>query len=258
MVTYFQSTRPGYIKLFCTPFDSFWCCTGTGIENHAKYGDSIYFHGRPDGPDPDALYVNLLMASTVTWRERGITLRQTTAFPETGRTRLEITTDVPSEFTLHVRHPGWAATASVRINGVEAGASQGPASFIALRRRWQTGDVIDVDVPMALHTELLPGTTDTAAILYGPVALVGALDHAVSPGEDLHVNERTIGTVFNDPIDVPTLAGSLADIAAKIRPTGTPLEFRTDGLGRPGDVTLVPYFGTAHQHYNLYWKITDA
>ena len=47
MMTYFQSTRPGYIKLFCTPFDSFWCCTGTGIENHAKYGDSIYFCGKP-------------------------------------------------------------------------------------------------------------------------------------------------------------------------------------------------------------------
>ena len=46
MMTYFQATRPGYVRLFHTPERSFWCCTGTGMENHAKYGDSIYFHER--------------------------------------------------------------------------------------------------------------------------------------------------------------------------------------------------------------------
>ena len=100
MMTYFQSTRPGYIKLFCTPFDSFWCCTGTGIENHAKYGDSIYFHGTPDGPHKDALCVNLFIASTLNWKEKGIILKQTTSFPESGKIRLEITAAAPQKFTL--------------------------------------------------------------------------------------------------------------------------------------------------------------
>ena len=54
MMTYFQATRPGYVRLFHTPERSFWCCTGTGMENHAKYGDSIYFRGA------DALWVNSL------------------------------------------------------------------------------------------------------------------------------------------------------------------------------------------------------
>jgi DUF1680 family protein len=245
MMTYFQSTRPGYLKLFCTPFDSFWCCTGTGIENHAKYGDSIYFCGRADGPQSDSFYVNLFIASTLDWKEKGITLRQITSFPETGKTRLEIKATSPQRFALHIRHPGWATTASVRINGRAAATSHKPGSFIELQRRWKTGDVVEVDMPMTLRMELLPGTTDTAAVVYGPIVLVGALGHEVRPGDDLHVNERTIGSVFNEPIEVPTFAGELAGIPRKIKPSGAPLTFQTDGIGRPADVTLVPYCKTA-------------
>jgi DUF1680 family protein len=169
MMTYFQSTRPGYLKLFCTPFDSFWCCTGTGIENHAKYGDSIYSRSRADGSKSDSLYVNLFIASTLDWKEKGITLRQITSFPEAGKTRLEIKATSPQRFALHIRHPGWATTASVRINGHAAAASHKPGSFIALQRRWKTGDVVEVDLPMTLRMELLPGTTDMAAVVYGPI-----------------------------------------------------------------------------------------
>ena len=113
-------------------------------------------------------------------------------------------------------------------------------------------------MPMKVRMEPLPGTTDTAAVVYGPIVLVGALGHDVKPGEDLHVNERTIGSVFNEPIDIPTFAGALADIPAKIKPTGAALTFKTDGVGRPGDVTMVPYYKMAHQHYNMYWKIQNA
>jgi DUF1680 family protein len=182
-------------------------------------------------------------------------VRQTTAFPETGNVRLEIVSAASRQFDLHVRHPAWAATAAVRINGGAVETSRRRGSFITLTRRWTSGDVIDLDLPMALRMERLPGTTDTAAVVYGPIVLVGALGHAVRPGEDLHVNERTIGTTLNEPIEVPTLAGELADIPGRIRPTGEPLTFRTDGVGRPGDVTLVPYYRTAHQHYNMYWNV---
>jgi uncharacterized protein len=258
MMTYFQSTRPGYLKLFCTPFDSFWCCTGSGIENHAKYGDSIYFTGRPDGAYSGALFVNLFISSTLDWKAKGITLTQTTSFPESGRTRLEIKAAAPQRFALHLRHPGWAQTVSVRINGSSPKSSHKPGSFIVLERRWKSGDVVEVDMPMELRMKLLPGTTDTAAVVYGPIVLVGALGHAVRPGEDLHVNERTIGSVFNDPIEVPTFAGELASIPAKFKPSGAPLTFHTEGISRPGDVTLVPYYKMSHQHYNMYWKIQPA
>jgi DUF1680 family protein len=256
MVTYFQSTRPGYLKLYCTPVDSFWCCTGTGIENHAKYGDSIYFHGTENGTD--CLYVNLFIASTLNWKEKGLALTQTTRFPETGASRLEVTTASPADITLKIRHPGWCSTATVKVNGKVAATSPTPGGYIALKRTWKAGDVVEVDVPMALRMEPLHASTTHAAVVYGPIVLAGALGHRVAPGADLHVNERTIGEPFNDPIEVPVLVGDLAKMAARIKAADAPLTFRTDGLGRPADVTLVPYYRIAHEHYNLYWRIVGA
>ena len=256
MMTYFQSTRPGYVKLYCTPVDSFWCCTGTGIENHAKYGDSIYFHGAEEGTD--CLYVNLFIASTLHWKEKGLALTQTTRFPEVGTSRLEVTAAGPGDVTLKIRHPGWCAVATVKVNGTMAATSQNPGGYIALKRTWKAGDVIEVDVPMALRMEPLPASTNHAAVIYGPIVLAGAMGNRVAPGADLHVNERTIGEPFNDPIEVPVLVGDLAKMAARIKPTDSPLTFRTDGLGRPAEVTLVPYYRIAHEHYNLYWRIVGA
>ncbi len=256
MMTYFQSTRPGYLKLYCTPEDSFWCCTGTGIENHAKYGDSIYFHGTQDGTD--CLFVNLFIASTLRWKEKGLELTQTTNFPESGRSRLEVTAAGPSDLTLKIRHPGWCSMATVRVNGTVAAESRTPGVYIALRRTWKPDDVIEVEVPMALRVEPLRGSTSHFAVVYGPIVLAGALGHQVAPRADLHVNERTIGEPFNERIEVPVLVGDPATIAAKIQPAGPPLTFRTVGLGRPAEVTLVPYYRIAHEHYNLYWRMVGA
>jgi DUF1680 family protein len=243
MMSYFQSTRPGYIKLFCTPFDSFWCCTGSGMENHAKYGDSIYFRGSPDGPQKGALYVNLFIASTLDWKERGVVLRQTTSFPEAGKIRLGVTAASPQQFTLNLRHPAWAATASLAINGVPAETSHQPGSYIAITRTWKTGDVVELDLPMTLCMELLPGAMDAAAVVYGPIVLGGALGHEVKPGDDLHVNERTIGSVLNERIDVPAFAGELAKIHEKIKPTGAPLTSRLSASAAPATRPSSPITG---------------
>jgi hypothetical protein len=105
---------------------------------------------------------------------------------------------------------------------------------------------------------LLPGTTDTAAVEYGPLVLVGALGHNVKVGDDLTINERNIGTPLNEHVDVPAFTGELAAIPGKIKPTGDPLTFKTQDLTSSGDVTLVPYYKMAHQHYNMYWKIQPA
>ena len=75
MVCYYIPLQAGLHKTYSTPFDSFWCCTGTGMENHVRYGEAIYFHS------DDALYVNLFIPSELTWAERGVTLRQETSLP---------------------------------------------------------------------------------------------------------------------------------------------------------------------------------
>jgi DUF1680 family protein len=254
MMTYFQATRPGYLKLYNTPVDSFWCCTGTGMENHAKYGDSIYFVA------PRALYVNLFIPSTLRWRERRLTVTQTTRFPDEEATRLTISAASPARAAIHVRHPSWCRALDVRVNGRPHLTSHEPGRFVAIERRWRDGDVIDVRLPMTLRTVPLPGTTDVVAIAYGPIVLAGLLGRdGITPGSDIIVNERESGTMLNEHVDVPVLVGEPATIAARIeRASGTALAFRTAGLGRPHDVTLVPYHRVAHERYSVYWSVVPA
>jgi hypothetical protein len=254
MMTYFQPTRPGYLKFYCTPADSFWCCTGSGIENHAKYGDSIYFHGS------DSLYVNLFIPSTLSWKEKGLTITQTTGFPEQDKTRVGMTVQRPLRLTLNVRHPSWCRTATIVVNGRRHTTSSQPGGYIAVNRLWRTGDTVDVHLPMALRTEPLPGQPNMLAILYGPIVLAGRLGReGIAPGADIIVNERTIGDVLKAEVEVPVLIGEPREIVGQIRrDSGAALTFQTNGIGRPHDVNLIPYYRIAHERYNLYWKVVGS
>jgi DUF1680 family protein len=251
MMTYFQPTRPGYLKLYCTPTDSFWCCTGSGMESHAKYGDSIYFQ------QADTLYVNLFIPSTLVWREKGLTLKQTTGFPEQDSTRLQLTARQPVKLTLNVRHPSWCQAVTVRVNGRRWATSRQPGRYIPVSRAWRTGDVVEVHLPMALRTEPLPGNSDVVAIMYGPLVLAGRLGRkGLTPGADIIVNERTTGNVLNAEVEAPILVGDLQKMVSQIKPSaGSAFEFHTVGIGHPQDVSLIPYYRIAHERYNLYWKV---
>jgi DUF1680 family protein len=220
------------------------------MENHAKYGDSIYFQ------DGASLYVNLFIASTLNWAERGVTIKQSTSFPEEPRTRLSFQAKRPAAMTLKLRHPAWAETVSVKVNGRPVEVASKPGSYLEIQRTWRNGDTVELETPMRLRTEPLPGNPDTVAVLYGPIVLAGVLGRqGIAPGADIIVNERTYGAVLNDPIEVPTLAGDASSILASIKPApNQPLTFVTEGIGRPKDVTLVPYYRVAHERYNLYWQ----
>jgi uncharacterized protein len=251
MMTYFQPTRPGYLKLYCTPTDSFWCCTGSGMENHARYGDSVYFRG------DDALYVNLFIPSTLNWEEKGMTVTQTTRFPEQDGTRLRLKVRRPSRLTLNVRHPSWCAAVTISVNGRRHTTSRQPGGYVALQRVWRDGDTVEVRLPMALRAEPLPGNPDLVAFVYGPVVLAGRLGReGLTPGADIIVNERTYGDVLNEKVEVPVLAGDAREVVSRIKPSaGEALTFRTEGIGRPHDVSLIPFYRVAHERYNLYWKV---
>lgn len=249
MVTYFQATRPGYVKLYCTPFDSFWCCTGSGIENHAKYGDSLYFH------DDESLLVNLFVSSTLDWSERGIKLTQTTDFPRTDRSQLSFEVRKPTWLALKIRHPWWCRKAVVTINGKRRIVSDKPSSYVTIERQWRTGDKVEVHVPMHLHRESLPGEPGIVALLYGPIVLVGRMGtHGLTPGSQIIVNERLSGTMLNDPTPVPAFLGTPDQLLASTKPTGQPLHFVASGFEGDREVELVPYFSLAHERYNMYWK----
>ncbi|OAN57180.1 glycoside hydrolase family 127 protein [Sphingomonas sp. TDK1] len=252
MATYFQGARPGYMKLYHTPEHSFWCCTGTGMENHVKYRDSIYFH------EQDTLYVNLFLPSTVRWRDKGATLVQETRFPEVPTTTLRWKLEKPAELTLSLRHPRWSRTAIVRVNGKVAARSVAPGSRVAVTRSWRDGDAVELQLVMEPGFESAPAAPDVVAFTYGPLVLAGALGReGLAPGADIVVNEREYGRYNDMPVQVPVLAGDPAKLAATIRPGAKPLEF-TLASATGGTVRLVPYHRIAHERYATYWKLAPA
>ncbi|HXD22165.1 MAG TPA: beta-L-arabinofuranosidase domain-containing protein [Gemmatimonadaceae bacterium] len=251
MMTYFQATRPGYVKLYCTPTDSFWCCTGSGMENHAKYGDSIYFH------DDRSLYVNLFMASELDWAAKNLHITQRTRFPDEASTVLAIRAKRPTRLTLKIRQPSWCEAAAVSINRQPQSHNGTPGRYIELDQTWRDGDVVEVSLPMQLHLEPLPGAPDIVALMYGPLVLAGRLGtDGITPGSDRIVNERTSGEMLNRPMELPRLAMSAGDVRGKVKPLGTsPLTFITRALDPDRDVELVPFHRIAHERYTLYWRV---
>jgi DUF1680 family protein len=249
MNTYFQSTRPGYVRLYHTPFDSFWCCTGSGIENHARYGESIYAH------TDDALYVNLFIASTLEWRERGLTITQTGKFPDGDTIELRIDGRKAQRLKLRVRHPSWCPEMKVVVNDGEPTISGQPGSYFELAVR-RAGDVVRVTLPMTLRVEILPNAPDHAALVYGPIVLAGRMGTAgLTAGSQLIVNERESGNMLQAAISAPRWTKPLAQMPAHTsRTANAPLAFRTEGFEGGASVEFLPWFRLTHERYQLYWQ----
>jgi DUF1680 family protein len=216
---YYVPLRPGGIKTYSNDYNSFVCCHGTGMESNTKYGDSIYFH---DGGS--TLYVNLFIASVLTWPGRGVTIRQDTTFPEAGSTRLTVTGS--GAFTMRIRIPGWAAGAQIRVNGT-AFSSPPAGAYATVARTWATGDVVDVTLPMALSREATNDNATVQAVKAGPIVLAGLF-----------------GTT--------NLSALPALDPASLAPTSTPLVYTA------GSVTLQPFYKVHGQRYSVYWSVTGT
>ncbi len=250
MMTYFVSLKPAHFKVYSTPLDSFWCCTGTGTENHAKYGDTIYFHGA------DALYVNLFIPSELTWQERAIALRQETKFPDEAQTTLTMTCPKPITLALKIRNPAWAANASISVNGEIQNARE-ENGYLTIDRTWKTGDRVSVKLPMQLHLEALPDDPNTVAILYGPLVLAAELGTGGLPPNGQEAKNQTDLIKVADP-PPPVLTGTPADLLAHIAPVADAANtFRVSQIAQPQDVTLVPFYLVHHQRYVVYWKLAQ-
>ncbi|MDQ7906080.1 glycoside hydrolase family 127 protein [Phytohabitans sp. ZYX-F-186] len=220
---YYVPLRPGGIKTYSNDYDNWTCCHGTGMESNTKYADSIYFHSG------DTLYVNLFVASVLTWPGRGITVRQETTFPEAASTRLTVTGS--GAFTLRVRIPSWTSGAQLRLNGAVQSVAATPGTYATMSRTWTSGDVVEVSLPMSLARESTPDNAAVQAVRYGPVVLAGAY-----------------GT--SNLSSMPTL--NPATLAA----TSTPLQFT--GTASTGAVTLLPFYKTHGQRYTVYWNVNTT
>ena len=262
---YYLSLTPGVWKTFNTEDRTFWCCTGSGIEEYSKLNDSIYWRDR------EGLYVNLFIPSELDWAEKGFKLRQDTTFPASGNVTLTVTEAPKSDIVIRMRIPGWLRTApSVKINGKPLDASAAPGSYLTLKRTWHSGDRVDMDLPMHLHMQAMPDDPAVQAFLYGPLVLAGDLGgeglteaHIIGPNLRVgapHVEQygSPLGPTNSTPpvpeIEIPTFHTVGADPAAWIKPAAKPLTFRTTGQKK--DVTLVPLHTLFDRRYAVYWQVS--
>lgn len=233
MTTYFVPLRMGGKKEYSNEFHSFTCCVGSGMENHVKYGESIYYRGK-DG----SLYINLFIPSELTWKENGIALKQETTLPATDNTTFTITAAKAKTFPIRIRKPHWAEV-DVKINGRLQPVFADKKGFIVLTRKWANGDKIELKMPAHFYTESMPDNQNRKALFYGPVLLAGIL-----------------GDKEPEPEEIPVFVTGNPDPNQWIKPASTgSLNFLTTGIGTPKDVKLIPFNQTMNEHYSVYWDV---
>jgi len=248
---YFFPLAAGYWRAYNSPEESFWCCTGTGAEEFAKFTDTIYFRRGSD------IYVNQFIPSTLDWKEEGLILEQVTQFPREQGTTLKIKSSRPVPRTIHVRIPKWTTDdAQVKINGRLLEAIAAPGSYLAIRRTWQDGDTISVSLPMELRQEMLPGDDSVAAALYGPLVL--AADLGAGPTEEPF---RIIHSGDTVPKNLPA-ASSLPKVATtpdaftkQWVQVDSPSELRFSVAGDNAKHQVMPLYQIRDQRYSVYWQM---
>ena len=250
---YFTPARPRHYRNYSAPNEAMWCCVGTGMENHGKYGQFIYTKVN------DALYVNLFVSSELNWREKGMTLRQETQFPYGESSRITITGG-KGQFPILVRYPVWVTKGafSVKVNGKPVNIISGPSSYVTIDRRWKKGDVIDISFPMHNSVSYLPNVPQYIALMHGPILLgmkTGTEDLAHLVADDSRFGQYAGGKKL--PIDqAPILINNnIQQIAAQLQPVeGKPLHFRlTTRMENAIQGELQPFFEIHDSRYMMYW-----
>ena len=250
---YFTPARPRHYRNYSAPGEAMWCCVGTGMENHGKYGQFIYTKRA------ESLFVNLFVASELNWKEKGIRLVQETEFPYSETSRIRIAQG-KGPFELLVRYPGWVKPGDfcVKVNGAPVRLATGPSSYVSINRKWKKGDVVDISFPMRGSIKYLPGVPRYIAIMHGPILLgmkTGTEDLAhliaddsrfgqYASGRKLPVNEAPI--LINDDIE---------SIADQLQPVpGKPLHFTlTTKMENAIRNELQPFFEIHDSRYMMYW-----
>ena len=260
---YFTSARPRHYRNYSAPNEAMWCCVGTGMENHGKYGQFIYTK------KADALFVNLFVASELNWKERGITLRQETAFPYSETSRITVTevsnhnsqlSTLNSQFKLMVRYPGWVKPGqfAVKVNGQPVAIVTGPSSYVTIDRQWKKGDVVEINFPMYNYVKYMPNLPQYIALMHGPVMLAmktGTEDLAMLIADDSRFGQLAVGKKLPTDQAPILINNNIEDIANQLQPVaGKPLHF-TLSTKMVNEIRneLMPFFELHDSRYMMYW-----
>lgn len=249
MVCYFLPLLSGAYKVYSTKENSFWCCVGSGFESHAKYAEGIYYH------NDKGLYVNLYIPSELNWKEKGLTVRQTTDFPAGETTRFTVKAASSVETTLFLRYPSWSGKAVVTVNGRRVAVKQKAGSYIALSRRWGNGDVVEITLPKHLTVERTPDNAQRGALLYGPFVLAGEAGTEGMQKPAPFSNPKLYNDYYTYDYHIPADLKTTLSVGKKVTDglltkAGNGLTFKS----REGYI-LRPLYDIHHQRYVVYWDL---
>ncbi|MFJ9147575.1 beta-L-arabinofuranosidase domain-containing protein [Streptomyces sp. NPDC102270] len=268
-LVYFTPVRPGHYRVVSTPQNCFWCCVGTGLENHAKYGELVY-----TAEDGD-LFVNLFIASRLSLPERNLVLEQTTTAPYDSEVLLAVRSAPATPVAIHLRVPGWhEGPPQVRVNGTPAeggpaplttrrGEGGRPLTYVRLERQWRAGDTITMRLRPRVSAELLPDGSPWVSFRYGPTVLAAEGDRGDLVGH--FADDSRMGHVAGGPLrpleHLPVvLARSTSELAAGVRRLAPDRPaFALEHVdARPGEsVVLVPFAGIHESRYVLYFPVAE-
>ena len=253
---YFTSARPRHYRNYSAPNEAMWCCVGTGMEDHGKYGQFVWTHDKGVKAENDALYVNLFVASELNWKDRKMVIRQQTAFPYAETSVVEVAKG-KGTFILKVRKPSWCENFTVKGVGFDADSYE-ENGFVCMKRKWKKGDQVKISMPMHAYIKPMINVPQYVAIMYGPILLgmkTGTEDMRGLIADDSRFGQYAGGkklALDEAPILLPK---HLDDIAKDLKPVpGKPLHFKlATRMENAIDGELQPFFEIHDSRYMMYW-----
>ncbi|GGA83066.1 glycosyl hydrolase [Flavobacterium palustre] len=240
---YFTPIRPNHYRVYSQPETSMWCCVGSGLENHTKYGELIYSHSDND------VFVNLFIPSTLNWQEKGIQLEQTTKFPYENNSELVVKLKNSKSFALNIRYPKWAENFEILVNGKAQKITTKPSTYVILTRKWKSGDKITIKFKTATHLESLPDGSNWSAFVNGPIVLAAKTSTEGLDGlfaDNSRMGHATRGKYI--PLDKAyALVGEKSAYVSKLKELGN-MRFSLDSL------ELEPFFEVHDARYQMYFQ----
>ncbi|GGN97002.1 beta-L-arabinofuranosidase domain-containing protein [Saccharibacillus kuerlensis] len=257
MTMYFQPMATGYFKVYSSPFDHFWCCTGTGMESFTKLNDSLYFYGEDD------ILVHQYISSELDAEEFGLKLTQRSALPESDTSLFTVSLSQPQSraVSLRFRLPEWlAGEAEMTLNGSPAVFEQQNGCAV-IRRVWNEADKIELRLPMTLRAVGLPDAPHAVAFKYGPVVLSAGLgqEDMTESATGVAVSVPTRSMLIKDFITVSGSPGQwLESFASRWEKRGEALEFVLKGTDEDERLVFTPHYKRHGERYGIYWRIVQT
>lgn len=253
---YFTPARPRHYRNYSAPNEAMWCCVGTGMEDHGKYGQFVWTHEKGVKAEDDALYVNLFVASELNWKDRKMVIRQQTAFPYAESSVVEVAKG-KGTFILKVRKPSWCENFTMKGVGFDADSYE-ENGFVCMKRKWKKGDQVKISMPMHAYIKPMINVSQYVAIMYGPILLgmkTGTEDMHGLIADDSRFGQYAGGkklALDEAPILLPK---HLDDIAKDLKPIpGKPLHFKlATHMENAIEGELQPFFEIHDSRYMMYW-----